>query len=245
MAGARRAPREIVGVIANARTAELAEPPNAEVYFPLWQMLAFSKHLVIRSVVDPRLMAAAVQRELRAVDPTVGVEHVKTMEQIRADSGGHAHVRHAAANGICGRGSVLTLIGIYGVLSLSVGGFAPKTPRDRDTLGARGDRGDPPQSGAGGGIPARCGWRGGYGSGADLSRALKSFLFGVESADAPTLLGVGVLFAVVALLAFWAPAMRAAKVDPRRGFAIRMTRWLAGDELERQSYRAGDLTTAL
>jgi hypothetical protein len=49
-----------------------------------------------------------------------------------------------------------------------------------------------------------------------LARLLKSFLFGVGTADPATLLGVGVLFATVALVAFWAPAMRAARVDPQQ-----------------------------
>ena len=52
----------------------------------LWQAQAFSKHLVVRTAADPRSVMAAIQRELRAVDPTVAVEHVKTMDEIRGDS---------------------------------------------------------------------------------------------------------------------------------------------------------------
>ena len=47
-----------------------------------------------------------------------------------------------------------------------------------------------------------------------LSRGLKSFLFEVEPADPITLIAVGLLFVGVALLACWAPARRAAKVNP-------------------------------
>ena len=47
-----------------------------------------------------------------------------------------------------------------------------------------------------------------------LSRVLRSFLFEVRPGDPATLLGVGLLFAGVALLACWAPTRRAAKVDP-------------------------------
>ena len=47
-----------------------------------------------------------------------------------------------------------------------------------------------------------------------VSRVLKSFLFEVETSDPVTLLGVIVLFALVALVAFWVPAHRATKVDP-------------------------------
>ena len=47
-----------------------------------------------------------------------------------------------------------------------------------------------------------------------VSRVLKSFLFGVETTDPVTLIGVVLLFAGVALLAFWVPANQATKVDP-------------------------------
>jgi putative ABC transport system permease protein len=47
-----------------------------------------------------------------------------------------------------------------------------------------------------------------------LSRVLKSFLFEVEPGDPATLLGVGLLFVSVALLACWVPVRRASKVDP-------------------------------
>jgi putative ABC transport system permease protein len=47
-----------------------------------------------------------------------------------------------------------------------------------------------------------------------LSRALRTFLFGVEPTDPLTLVGVGVAFAMVAMLACWAPARRATAVDP-------------------------------
>jgi putative ABC transport system permease protein len=47
-----------------------------------------------------------------------------------------------------------------------------------------------------------------------LSRVLRSFLFEVAPADPVTLIAVGLLFIGVALLACWAPARRAAKVDP-------------------------------
>jgi putative ABC transport system permease protein len=46
-----------------------------------------------------------------------------------------------------------------------------------------------------------------------LSRVLRSFLFEVEPTDPATLIGVGMLFASVALLACWAPTRRAARVD--------------------------------
>ena len=47
-----------------------------------------------------------------------------------------------------------------------------------------------------------------------LSRVLRSFLFGVQPSDPATFIVVGALFVGVGLLACWAPARRAGKVDP-------------------------------
>jgi putative ABC transport system permease protein len=46
-----------------------------------------------------------------------------------------------------------------------------------------------------------------------LLRVLKSFLFGVAPTDPQTLIGVGAVFAAVAMLACWVPTRRAGKVD--------------------------------
>jgi putative ABC transport system permease protein len=109
-------------------------------------------------------------------------------------------------------GSVLTLVGIYGVLSLSVAARRREIAiraavgaegRDiRNLVFAEGFR-----LIAGGVIS-------GMVAAVALSGVLKSFLFQVEPNDPVTLIGVGLLFTCVALLACWEPTRRAAKVDP-------------------------------
>lgn len=54
----------------------------------------------------------------------------------------------------------------------------------------------------------------GVGAAIVLSRALTTFLFEVESTDPSTLVGVGLLFGVVSLLACWMPTHRASQIDP-------------------------------
>src|SRR5450432_1616497 len=205
-------PTEIVGVVTDGRTDDLTRAAQPEIYLSLWQASAFSKHLVVRTAADPRSVMAAVQRELRAVDPTVAVENVKTLEQIRGDS---LASRTFAMNLLVGFslvGSVLTLVGIYGVLSLSVASRRRELAI-RSAIGA-GQRhirmlvlGEGFRL-IGGGVIA------GIAAALVLSRVLKSFLFEVEPTDLATLIGVGLLFAGVALLACWVPTRRAGKVDP-------------------------------
>jgi putative ABC transport system permease protein len=212
MNGRQRPATEIVGLVANGRTADLTQTAAPEIYLSLWQASAFSKHLVVRTAADPRSFMAIVQRELRSVNPTVAVENVKTLEQIRGDSLASRTFAMQLLAGFSLVGSVLTLVGIYGVLSLSVASrrreIAIRTAvgaqqQDiRNLVFAEGFR-----LIAGGVIS-------GIAAALLLSRVLKSFLFEVEPTDPVTLIVVGVLFASVALLACWAPTRRAAKVDP-------------------------------
>jgi putative ABC transport system permease protein len=210
--GRQQTSTEIVGVVANGRTDDLTRAGVPEIYLPLWQARAFSKHLVIRTAADPRSVMAAVQRELRSVDPTVAVQNVKTLQEIRGDSLASRTFAMQLLAGFAVVGSVLTLIGIYGVLSLSVASrrreFAIRSAvgaqqRDiRNLIFGEGFR-----LIAGGVIS-------GVAAALVLSRVLRSFRFEVEPTDPVTLVGVALLFAGVALLACWPPTRRAAKIDP-------------------------------
>jgi putative ABC transport system permease protein len=203
---------EIVGVIANGRTDDLSQTAEPEVYLCFWQARAFSKDLVVRSLGDPRAVIAKVQREVHSVDPTVAVENVRTFEQIRDDS---LASRTFAMNLLVGfsiLGGALTLVGLYGVLSLSV------TSRRRE-LAIRAAVGAEQrhirqlilrqgfQLVASGVIT-------GIAIALIVSRVLQGLLFGVAPTDALTLLGVGSVFMVVAMFACWVPVRRAGKVDP-------------------------------
>jgi putative ABC transport system permease protein len=203
---------EIVGVVNNGRTSDLTHTAEPEVYLSLWQASAFSKHLVVRTAADPRSVAASVQRELRAVDPTAAVENVKTLEEIRGDSQASRTFAMRLLVGFAVVASALTLIGIYGVLSLSVVARRREIAI-RTAVGA--GRRDILNMVLGEGLRLiACGVIAGLAAAIILSRFLKAFLFGVGPTDPATLIGVGVLFVCVALLACWVPARRATKVDP-------------------------------
>lgn len=210
--GRQQPATQIVGVVANARTDDLAQAAEPEIYLSLWQAGAFSKHLVIRTEADPRAIMGAVQRELRAVEPTVAVENVKTLDQIRGDSLASRSFAMQLLIGFALVASVLTLGGIYGVLSLSVASRRREIAI-RTALGAE------PRNlrrlifGEGSQLIA-VGVIVGLAAAVALSRVLESFLFEIEPTDPATLIGAGLLFAGVALLACWVPARRAAQVDP-------------------------------
>ena len=208
----KQLPSEVIGVVANSRTGDLTRSPEPEIYLSLWQASAFSKDLVIRTTADPRAVMADVQRELRGVDPTVAVENMKTLDQVRADSVATRTFAMQLLVGFAIVASILTLVGVYGVLSLSVASRRREIAV-RSAMGAQGRDirrlvfSDAFRLIAGGVVA-------GIVAAIVLSRALTTFLFEVESTDPPTLVGVGFLFAIVALLACWMPTHRAAQIDP-------------------------------
>jgi putative ABC transport system permease protein len=149
---------------------------------------------------------------LRTIDPTVAVEQVKTMHEIRAESVASRTFATQLLTGFSLMGGVLTLIGIYGVLSLSVASrrreLAIRTAlgaerRDiRTLILAEGFRL------IGFGIIL------GLASALVLARVLRTFLFQVAPDDPRVLFFASLSFAIVSLLACWIPSRRAAGVNP-------------------------------
>ena len=203
---------QIIGEISNGRSDDLTREASPEVYLPLWQATAFSKHLVVRTVGDPRAVVVAIEHELHAIDPTAAVENVKTLEQIRGDSLASRTFAMQLLIGFSVVGSVLTLVGIYGVLSLSVASRRRELAI-RSAVGAAQRDIRNLIFGEGFRLIA-AGVVAGAALAVILSRVLRSFLYEVQPSDPATLVIVGALFVAVALLACWVPVRRAANVDP-------------------------------
>jgi predicted permease len=210
--GVSRKTAEVIGVLADAREASLMQQPHPEAYFSMGQLDAFTKHLVIRVAAIPGSLIPTVQRELRAIEPTVAIDHVETLQQIRANS--------IAAQTFAMRllvtfslvGTILSLVGIYGVLSLSVGSRKSEIAI-RMAVGAQ-------RKNVIGLVLSEglklivIGLLIGTGISIALGQLLRAFLFDVEPTDPFTFLVVIGLFAVVALLACFVPAFRATRIDP-------------------------------
>ena len=203
---------EIVGMIGNTRTENLSQEADPEIYFPFWQNGAFSKHLLVRAQSDPRPLLAMVQREIHAIDPTAAVEHVQTMEDIRRESVASRTFAMRLLIAFAVVASLLALVGIYGVLSLSVGSRS-KEIAVRVAIGAQ--RREILEMILGDGFRlVALGLLLGAIIAVSLGRLLGTFLFEVTPSDPFTLASVTFLFAAVAMLACWLPARRATRIDP-------------------------------
>jgi putative ABC transport system permease protein len=210
--GRSRPATEIIGVVANGRTADLTRNAEPEIYLSLWQASAFSKHLLVRTAADPRAVMGSIRRELHAVLPTASVENMKTLEEVRDDSLATRIFAMQLLVGFSVVGSVLTLVGIYGILSLSVASRRRELAI-RAAVGAEARDLQTLIFGEGLRLIA-LGVAAGLVAAIAFSRVLRTFLFGIEPTDPLTLMGVGVTFAMVAIFACWPPARRAASADP-------------------------------
>src|SRR5262249_37752069 len=144
----------------------------------------FSKHLVVRSGADPRSVMSSVRRELRSIDPTAAVENIKTLDDIRTDSLASRNFAMQLLTGFSFFGSALTLVGIYGVLSLSVAARRREIAI-RSAVGA--EHKDIRNLVLGEGLRLIAGGVFfGLAAALLLSRVLRAFLFGIEPTDPVT-----------------------------------------------------------
>jgi putative ABC transport system permease protein len=210
-AGSTDKPLQIVGVIADTRTEDLSLPAEPEVYLPFWQSGAFSKHLVIRASGDPAGLATLVRAELRAIDPTSAVERITTMIEIRRESVAARTFAMRLLIGFAVIATLLAIVGLYGVLSLSVNSRI-KEIAVRKAVGAQRHQIAGLVVGEGSKL-VTAGLLLGAAAAVLVGRLLQTLLFDVTPAD-PLALGIAaVAFGAVALAACLLPALRASRVD--------------------------------
>ena len=203
---------EIVGVVRDSKYRTLGESPRPYVYVPLAQNHETGMTLHVRTAGDPLNVAASVRREIQSLDPNLAVTNVQTLSRVIADSLFAARMGAVLLIVFGSLALVLAGVGLYGVMSYAV------SRRTRE-IGIR------MALGAGKGNVLRLVLKdglalvgGGIATGlivaAAATRLLASFLFGISPLDAATFVAIPVVLTLVALLASYLPARRAAKVDP-------------------------------
>jgi putative ABC transport system permease protein len=201
---------EIIGIVGDVLHRSLDGAPRQTIYFPTLR-LGYS-NLVIRTAADPTTLAAAVRKEVSALDPNQPVGNVKTMEQWVIESVAQPRFRTLLLSIFSALALLLSIVGIYGVLSYAV---AQRTHEIgiRMALGAQTTSVLKLIFGHGMRL-AGLGTALGLAASLALTRIMKSLLFGVEATDPLTFGMVTGVLVVVGLLSCWLPARRAASVDP-------------------------------
>ena len=202
----------IVGVAGNAKNDGLREEPRPAVFVPFTLMARSNQGLAVRTVSTPMRFLKAVRSQVLAVDKDQPVAWVRTLEQQVASETGEARFTTFLFGVFAVVGLVLAGTGIYGVMAYSVSQRTHEIGI-RAALGAQ--NGDVMRLVLLKGLKlVLFGVAVGLLGSALLSRLVASQLYGVTSTDPLTFLGVAALLTVVAMMAGYIPARRAAKVHP-------------------------------
>ena len=204
----------VVAVVADTHHESLAEPVDIQLYAPYTQDPNWMppSEFALRTAVDPMSIANTVRERMRAVDPLLPVEDVQPMDAVVAQSVATPRFNLALLGSLAGSALVLAAVGIYGVLAFSVA-LRSKELAVRVALGAT--RSDISRMVVGDGLRLVS-----FGLGAGVlgafvvTRWMTTLLFEVEPLDPATFAGVLALQIVVAIVACYVPARRAAGTDP-------------------------------
>jgi len=202
----------VVGMVGDMRQSGLDRPAKPEMYLPAAQEPAPAINLAVRTMGDPRNLAAAVRREIRAVDGGIPVLFVRTMEEVLDREVFQRRAQMVLLEIFAGLALLLAALGIYGVLAYLV---AQRTREIgiRMALGAR--PADVLWTVAGQGVGLSvAGVAAGAAAAAMLARLIAKLLFGIAATDPATFVFVGALLVAVAATASYVPARRAMRVDP-------------------------------
>jgi predicted permease len=202
----------IVGVCRDAKYTSVKHDVPPTVYFSYRQSSLGSAYFAVRTALPPMIVVTAARKAVAAIDPNIPLADITTQEMVRDKSISQETMFAALVSALAALAVLLACIGLYGLMAYNV-------TRRTGEFGLRMALGATP------GLVARPVLREALmlaGSGIAiglpvtlvLAQIIRSQLFGVTPFDPVTLAGAGVALMLVALLAAWIPARRAARVDP-------------------------------
>jgi predicted permease len=204
--------RTIVGVVGNTQDGGQDAKPLPVVFAPFAQEFAILGGVVVRADSNVAQLASLVRRVVRRIAPTVPIEHVMTVKQIKDQSVAPRRLNAALVSSFGLLAVIVAAVGIAGVLAFSVSARTNEIGI-RMSLGADGRRVQRMILGEGGVLLA-IGLAFGVGGSLIATRVIRGLLFGVAPHDPATFVGVAVMMTTIGIVACWIPALRAARIDP-------------------------------
>jgi len=202
----------IVGVAKDSKYYSMRELPKAFFYVPRRQDFSVSAALTIRTRLRPEIMAAALSKELKAMDSNLAVYEVISLQEQVDRSTSAQKVAVTLTGTLGGLALLLAAIGLYGVMSYTVS----QSTRElglRMALGARTSELFRLVISRGlaltfGGIFL------GAALAVGLTRLLGYLLYKVSPYDPLAFGNAFLVLTIVSLIACFLPAWRATRVDP-------------------------------
>jgi predicted permease len=204
----------VVGVAATAKVRSLGEAPRPFVYVPFSQRYTSFLTVVAKTGADPERTAIDLMAASRELDPELWIWESKTMARHLGIVLLPARLSALLLSAFAALALALASIGLYGIVSYSV------SQRSREvgirmSLGA--DGGSVVGMLMGSGLKlAGVGAAVGILASVAASPALANLLFGIQTTDVVSFVGMPLLLIAVATLAAYVPARRASRIDPVR-----------------------------
>jgi predicted permease len=203
---------EVVGVVEHMRQHDLTRDILHQIYYPIGQGTPTVMTFVVETALDPVSLMPAVRRTVEFMDPDLPVSRLAPMSTYLSEGRAQARFSLVLMTVLGAVALLLTAVGVFGVISYSV------SQRTRE-FGIRLALGEDPRqtklSVVLGGMRLVLMSIGiGLVGSLVVTRLIAGLLYQVRPADPITFAGIGLLLAVVALLACYLPARRATRVDP-------------------------------
>jgi predicted permease len=205
---------EVVGVVRDIKGRNLFKRPDPILYLPLSQSYHPNVVLHVRTAVPPLSLGAAIRQELARLDKDLPLYAVKSLDEHVTATLTPQRLLAFLIGGFGALAAALTAIGLYGLLSYTVGERAPEVGV-RMALGAR--RADVVRLFMIAGLKlAVAGIVVGMAAALGAAPMMRDLLYGVDPIDPLTFLLAPVMLLGTALLAAALPARRAAAADAAR-----------------------------
>ena len=206
---------QIVGVAGDVRQTALNIDSSPEIYRPVAQdsqIWLAPRALVVRTRAAPSALASSVRRQFHALDPSVPIYGLNSMEAL-VDQSVASRKLEMVLVGVFGCVALLLAsLGVYGVV-----GYAAAQRRQemgiRMALGAT-RRQVTAMMLRKGLLPVFAGLLAGLALALPLTRFLSSELYQVKATDAFTFSAVSLIMAAVAAFAAFLPSRKASRIDP-------------------------------
>ena len=204
----------VVGIVGDVKDRPNSPAAEPGFWWPHAQAAFHNMAVVVRFDGDPGAMTRALRDEVHRMNPGLAVAHVQLMDQIVEESVAAPRMEFVLVGLFGALAILLAAIGTYGVIAYAVSQRTTEFGL-RMALGAQ--RGDLMRmvlaQGARLVVP---GALAGVALALVLGRAMKSLIYGVRPDDPMTFVAVAAMVMLVALVASYVPARRAAKADPMR-----------------------------
>ncbi len=205
----------VLGVVSNTLDGSLASAFGDQVYLPMTPARERPvMYVLLRTRVSAQQAADQLRQTVAAIDPQVPVTRVLTLNEVVAASEAAPRSLTVLLLAFGGLAIIIGGVGVYSLIAYMVN-WRLREFGIRLALGAQ--RGQIVQ-----GVVRQSlllalgGCAAGLIGAALMAHLMRGFLFGVGAVDPVTFCAVPLLMALLAIVAAWAPAQRAAKVDPMK-----------------------------